>query len=77
VLTRIYRWLAVLPAVGLLGGVSFANRVQPYVLGLPFLLAWIAGWVVLTSVILGVIYLADEAVERDERTARGKAGDEP
>ena len=63
---RRYRWLAVLPALGMLGGVPFANRVTPYVLGLPFLLFWIAAWVVLTSVIMGLIYAIDEARDRAE-----------
>ena len=55
-MTRPYRWLAVLPTLGLLGGVPFANRVRPYVLGLPFLLAWIVAWVVATSLIMALIF---------------------
>lgn len=35
--------------MGILGGVIFANRVEPFVLGMPFLLFWIVLWVVLTS----------------------------
>ncbi|MEO7040954.1 MAG: DUF3311 domain-containing protein [Gemmatimonadaceae bacterium] len=56
-----YRWLAVVPAIGLLGGIPFANRVQPYVAGLPFLLAWIVGWVIATSIIMALIYRLDSA----------------
>ena len=67
---RRYHWLAVLPAVGMLGGVPLVNRVHPLVLGLPLLLAWIVGWVVATSVIVGVIYALDRA--RD-----GEAGAPP
>lgn len=52
-------WLAALPFLGLLGGVAFANRVTPFVLGLPFILFWIVLWVVLTSVIMAVIYRLD------------------
>ena len=51
--------LAVLPFLGLLGGIPFANRVTPFVLGLPFILFWIVLWVVLTSVIMWVIYFTD------------------
>ena len=51
--------LAALPFVGLLGGIPFANRVTPFVLGLPFILFWIVLWVVLTSVIMAVIYVFD------------------
>ena len=51
--------LAALPFLGLLGGIPFANRVTPFVLGLPFILFWIVLWVVLTSVIMWVIYSLD------------------
>ncbi|MCD7035577.1 DUF3311 domain-containing protein [Metabacillus sp. GX 13764] len=51
--------LALLPFIGLLGGLSFANRVEPYVLGMPFLIFWIILWVVLTSLIMGTIYFFD------------------
>jgi hypothetical protein len=56
---RPFHWLAVIPPVALLGGIPFVNRVEPYVLGLPFLLFWIVLWVVLTSVTMGVILLLD------------------
>lgn len=61
---RTHRWLALLPVIGMLGGVPFANRVEPYVLGLPFLLFWIVLWVVITSVVMGVIYALDRATLR-------------
>lgn len=67
---RWYRWLAVVPAIGMLGGVPFANRVTPYIFGLPFLLFWVTAWVVLTSVIMGIIYALDLVRER----AAGRAG---
>jgi hypothetical protein len=53
--------LAFLPFVGILGGITFANRVEPFVLGMPFILFWIVLWVVLTSVIMAVIYHFDPA----------------
>ncbi len=56
-----YRWLAALPAIFMLGGVPFANRVEPYVLGLPFLLFWILLWVVLTSGVMALVYALDQA----------------
>ncbi|QQE77122.1 DUF3311 domain-containing protein [Alicyclobacillus sp. SO9] len=52
-------WLALLPFIGILGGIGFANRVTPYVLGMPFILFWIVMWVVLTSVVMFVIYRFD------------------
>ena len=51
--------LASLPFFGILGGAGFANRVEPFVLGLPFLMAWIVLWVVATSGLLAVIYALD------------------
>jgi Protein of unknown function (DUF3311) len=57
-MTRLYL-LAALPFLGLLGGIPFANRVTPFVLGLPFILFWIVLWVALTSLIMFVIYRLD------------------
>jgi hypothetical protein len=51
--------LAALPFLGILGGITFANRVEPFVLGMPFILFWIVLWVVLTSVIMAVVYHFD------------------
>ena len=56
---RNLRWLAVLPFLGMLVGPFFLNRVEPYVLGLPLLLAWLLFCVILTSAIMGVIYVTD------------------
>jgi hypothetical protein len=65
--TRLYRWLALLPTLGMLGGVPLANREQPYVLGMPPLLAWIVGWVLLTSAFMGLIFALDR--RRDANAA--------
>ena len=56
---RPIRWLAVLPFLGLIVGPFFVDRVQPFILGLPLLLAWIVAWVVLTAIIMAVIYGID------------------
>jgi hypothetical protein len=53
------RFLAVLPFIGILLGIPFVNRVEPLVLGMPFVLAWIVLWVILISVIMAVIYRLD------------------
>lgn len=58
--------LAALPFLGLLGGMVFANRVEPLVLGLPFVLFCILTWVVLTSVVMAVMYVLDPANREDE-----------
>jgi hypothetical protein len=57
--------LAALPFVGILGGIGFANRVEPFVLGMPFILFWIVLWVVLTSGIMAIIYYLDPQNRED------------
>ncbi|MFL9997404.1 DUF3311 domain-containing protein [Paraburkholderia sediminicola] len=53
------RVLAALPFVGILLGVPFVNRVEPLVLGMPFVLAWIVMWVVLSAIIMAIVYRLD------------------
>ncbi|WP_341319112.1 DUF3311 domain-containing protein [Paraburkholderia sp. IMGN_8] len=65
------RVLAALPFIGMLLGIAFVNRVEPLVLGMPFVLAWIVMWVVLSSIIMAVVYRLDSsnreiAVEGEE-----------
>lgn len=55
------RWLAVLPPAGMLLGPYLLNRVEPLVLGMPLLLAWLVGCTVATSAVMAVIYLTDPA----------------
>jgi hypothetical protein len=52
---------ALIPALALTLGVVLANRLEPRILGLPFVLAWITAWVLLTPAFLWVAY-------RSERT---------
>ena len=60
---RRYHWLALLPPLGVLGGVPFVNRPHPLILGLPPLMAWMILWILLTPIILGVIFALDRAHE--------------
>ncbi|ALE56825.1 DUF3311 domain-containing protein [Paraburkholderia sp. SIMBA_055] len=53
------RVLAALPFIGILLGVPFVNRVEPLLLGMPFVLGWIVAWVVLSSIIMAIIYRLD------------------
>lgn len=68
---RRYRWLALAPPVGMLAGVPLANRVEPYVLGLPFLLFWVAAWVVISSGTMATIGALDR---RRDRSGGGPMG---
>jgi hypothetical protein len=56
---RNLRWLAALPFIGVLVGPFFLNRVEPFVLGLPLLLAWLVFCVLGTSAIMALIYFTD------------------
>ena len=61
----LYRWLAALPALLILAGVPFVNRVHRIVLGLPFLLLWIVGCVLLTSALMALIGALDAKHARE------------
>ncbi|MBM4187512.1 MAG: DUF3311 domain-containing protein [Gemmatimonadetes bacterium] len=56
---KLYRALPAVPAVALIGAGWFANRLEPSVLGLPFLLAWIVAWVLGTSLSMWIVYRLD------------------
>jgi hypothetical protein len=62
---RAYHLLAAVPAIGMLGGVPFANRVPGLVLGMPFLLLWILGWVIATSGCMALLYGLDRRRQPD------------
>ncbi len=56
------RWslvLALVPASALTLGIPFANRLEPRVLGLPFLLAWIVAWILLTPLVMATVHWLD------------------
>lgn len=55
--------------MALVAGLPFVNRIEPVVLGLPFLLFWILGWVLLTPVFLAIAYLLADA--KPDRAAGG------
>ena len=42
------------------GYARFGNSIEPYVLGVPFSLAWIVGWVLLTFVVLALYHVTGE-----------------
>jgi hypothetical protein len=61
---KLQHGLATLPFFGILVGIFFANRTEPFVLGLPFALFWVTLWVLLTAAIMAIVYQLDQ---RDER----------
>ena len=58
------RVLAALPFIGVLLGVPFVNRVEPLVLGMPFVLAWIVLWVLLSAAIMTIVFRLDPVNRR-------------
>ncbi|HEY1858330.1 DUF3311 domain-containing protein [Acidocella sp.] len=61
-------WLAAIPFIGMCAGPVINNRAAPFILGMPFILAWMVAWVFLTSLIMGVIYWLDPSPCADEET---------
>lgn len=64
---KLIHFLALIPFIGILGGSYFANRVTPYVLGMPFFLFWIVLWVFLTSLVMIIIFKIDPANQDGDR----------
>jgi Protein of unknown function (DUF3311) len=52
---------AAIPVLALTLGVALADRLEPRILGLPFVLAWISGWVLLTPAFMWVAYRSEHA----------------
>ncbi|MFP3508514.1 DUF3311 domain-containing protein [Peribacillus sp. SIMBA_075] len=55
--------LTIIPA---LGSLIVVNRVEPYVLGLPFVLFWAICWVCLTSLFLIIANKLDPSNKEEE-----------
>jgi hypothetical protein len=63
----LHRWLATIPGLLILLGVPFANQVHLRVLGMPFLLAWIVGCVLLTSLVMAIVGRMDDRADAGQR----------
>ena len=62
---RWWRWLALVPVIAMLLAPFVANRVEPRLFGLPFLLAYILIWAVLAPAVTALIYRLDARVPND------------
>jgi hypothetical protein len=51
--------LVALPFLALIVGMFFANRTEPFVLGMPFIMFWTVLWVLLSSVIMLIVFKTD------------------
>ncbi|MCH6269380.1 DUF3311 domain-containing protein [Neobacillus citreus] len=57
------KWIAILTIIPAIGSLTVINRIEPYVLGLPFIVFWSALWLVLTSVCL---YICNAIYDKQE-----------
>ncbi|WP_088011982.1 DUF3311 domain-containing protein [Gottfriedia acidiceleris] len=53
--------LYVLSAIPAIGSLSVINKVEPFVLGMPFVLFWTILWVFLTAIFLLIVNKLDPA----------------
>ena len=55
------------PFITLVLALPFVNRVEPFILGLPFVLFWIILWVALTPLFLYAAYRCEQKFNLAER----------
>lgn len=54
--TRSALAVAAIPVIALTFAIPFVNRDDPHVVGMPFVLAWIVAWILLTPAFMWVIH---------------------
>ena len=64
--TKIALMLGAIPFLTLVFALPLVNRIEPVILGLPFLLFWMVSWVVLTPLFLFLAYRAEKKYNRAE-----------
>lgn len=62
--------LALIPFAAMCFSVSLWDRVEPMVLGIPFNLFWLIGWIVVTTLCMWAAYRLEAA--RDKRDGRSR-----
>ena len=70
---RPHQFLALLPVIALVGAPFFANRVTPRIFGLPLLLSWTVGAVLLAALVMAIIVRLDERDRVARRSGRDAA----
>lgn len=68
--SRLALLLGLIPFVAMCFSVALWDRIDPMILGLPFNLAWLLGWIALTSLCMWVAYRVESARERKDGAAR-------
>jgi hypothetical protein len=64
--TKLALLLGAIPFITLVFALPLVNRLEPVILGLPFLLFWILTWVVLTPPILFAAYLCEKRFNKTD-----------
>jgi len=64
--TKLALLLGAVPFITLVLALPLVNRLEPVILGLPFLLFWILIWVVLTPPILFAAYIFEKKLNKAE-----------
>jgi hypothetical protein len=59
-------WLYFFSLIPAIGSLSVINKIEPYVLGMPFVLFWLLLWVVLTSLFLYIVNVLESADHEGE-----------
>lgn len=62
-----YHYLVIFPLLALTVGIYFANRVEPFVMGLPFLMFWIVGWVIISALIMLLVNILDSKNSKEKQ----------
>jgi hypothetical protein len=58
--TRIALILGAIPFIAMVFALPLVNRIEPIILGLPFLLFWLLAWVVMTPFVLFAAYFFEK-----------------
>ncbi len=58
--TRYALLLACIPFITLVFMLPVVNRIEPVILGMPFLLFWIVAWILVTPLVLLAAYLLEK-----------------
>jgi hypothetical protein len=69
--TRIALVLGSIPFITMVFALPLVNRIEPIILGLPFLLFWLLVWVVLTPFILALAYRLEKKYNPPEEGEDG------
>jgi hypothetical protein len=64
--TKLALMFGAVPFLTLVLALPLVNRLDPVILGLPFLLFWILSWVILTPPLLFAAYLCERKFNKNE-----------